>query len=153
MNPRASGGASGGASEGASEGAPKFLSGIHMSDDNVNLTETSTIDLHRRFCAIIMLHTLVSAINYNGRPLFSAAIDGDPKPFIASLKDGQPIRNRLLNAVTALLANSLKFRKTDPLVNHAATLEDTFNTYRSIKEQLKHESLIVEFSKYIVARC
>ena len=53
-----------------------------------------------------MLHTLVSAINYNGCPLFSATVDGDPKPFIASLEDGQPIHNRFLNAVTALLVRN-----------------------------------------------
>src|SRR6266545_7822417 len=53
-----------------------------------------------------MLLTLVCAINYNGRPLFSATMDGDPRPYVAPLEEeGQP-RNRLLNALTALLVRN-----------------------------------------------
>jgi len=49
--------------------------------------------------------------------------------------------------------NSLKCRKDDPLVNHVATLEDILNTYCSTSVQVERESLMVDFSKYIVALC
>ena len=53
-----------------------------------------------------MLLTLLTAINNNSRPLFSAVMGDDPKPFVAALEEGQPTRNRLLNAITALLVRN-----------------------------------------------
>jgi hypothetical protein len=97
MDPSASGGANGGVHN---------IFGIHRQR-KIFLTGKADFDhnmLHRRFRALIMLLTLVSAINYKGRPLFSATVDGDPEPYIAPLEsEGQPARNRLLNAITALL--------------------------------------------------
>jgi len=88
MDPSASGGASKGVHN---------ISNIHRQR-KIFLTGNASPDhdaLHRRFRALIMLLFLVSAINYKGRPLFSATVD---KPYIAPVdEDGQSARNRLLN--------------------------------------------------------
>ncbi len=57
---------------------------------------------HLQFRAVIMLLTLINAINSGGRPLFA----DDTQKYVPALEENQPTRNRLLNAVTALLVRN-----------------------------------------------
>jgi len=61
-------------------------------------------DLHRKFQALLMFLTLVCAINSGGSPVLTVFADA-LRPYTAALKV-RPVRNRLLNAITALLVRN-----------------------------------------------